>query len=75
MLISLSLPEGQVFHDLPKVLELTFSAAVWWVSGLAEKLLESKVGKDWASQGNGFSSNQKMRQIHQVVGKMITSFQ
>ena len=25
MLISLSLPEGQVFHDLPKVPELTFS--------------------------------------------------
>ena len=25
MLISLSLPEGQVFHDLPKVPKLTFS--------------------------------------------------
>jgi hypothetical protein len=25
MLISLSLPEGQVFHDLPKVSKLTFS--------------------------------------------------
>jgi hypothetical protein len=25
MLISLSLSEGQVFHDLPKVPELTFS--------------------------------------------------
>ena len=27
MLISVSLPEGQVFHDLPKVLKLTFSEA------------------------------------------------
>jgi hypothetical protein len=27
MLISLSLPEGRVFHDLPKVPELTFSPA------------------------------------------------
>jgi hypothetical protein len=30
MLISLSLPEGRVFHDLPKVPMLTFSKTIFW---------------------------------------------
>lgn len=41
MLLSLSLPEGGVFHDLSKVPKLTFSMAMWTIAWWASETAAS----------------------------------